>query len=242
MNFLQICQMTARESSVISGTQPASVVGQTGKLGKLVNWCSDAWADIQLLNPDWFWMQGEFSSTPGAIAAGGTGRYTAAALGVTTRFGDWIRDKQLPDNTIYRSLTIYDPAIGLSDEGSLTEISWETWRVKYGRGLQTANRPLEWAVSPARELCLGPIPDAPAYIIKGPYLKSAQILAANTDIPECPDFFHRIIAWGGLILMVRHDEAPADVLAGAVEQYSNLLAAMQRHELEDMTLAGNPVA
>jgi hypothetical protein len=246
MTFLELCQMVARESTVISGALPSSVVSQTGKLGKLVNWTAEAWIEIQMLRPDWFWMQGEFTSP--ATASGGTGRYSAASFGITTRFGDWTRDKRLQNGDVYRPMTLYAVADGVAGEGALVEISWERWRTKYGRGTQTENKPSEWAVSPAGEFCLGPIPDG-AYIIKGPYQKSVQDLrvqvgstSINLNTPECPESFHPIVAWAGLKKLIRHDEAPAGVWDGADAYFKGFLAGLERHELEDMTLAGDPVA
>ena len=37
-NFLALCQKTARESGTIEGVLPSTVVGQSGRLLKVVNW------------------------------------------------------------------------------------------------------------------------------------------------------------------------------------------------------------
>jgi hypothetical protein len=71
MNFLQICQRTAVECGVASGTaiQTAlpTVVGATGSLGRIVGWVNDAWTDICMDHDDWDWMHS--SSLLGAGAS-----------------------------------------------------------------------------------------------------------------------------------------------------------------------------
>ncbi len=52
MDFLALCKRT-RELAGIAGTGPATVVGQVGELGRLVNWVAKSWIDIQNLHKTW---------------------------------------------------------------------------------------------------------------------------------------------------------------------------------------------
>lgn len=194
MNYLQLCQDLVRESGTISGdTTPTTTVGQSGRLLKVVNWIPKAWSAIQNLHDDWLWMRTEFS---GAVSIA-TMRYTAASWSLT-RFSRWITDED--------TVTIYRTSLGVSDETPLTEIPWLTWRARYGRGTQTAGRPIEYAFSPQNEFCVGPSPSY-ACTLRGEYQKSAQVLAANTDEPELPDTsLHSVIVWKGLLLLAQFDE------------------------------------
>lgn len=226
--FLQLTQRASRESGTVSGdNQPSSVTNQTLRLKKIVEWVAQAWTDIQGLHTTWRWMEGEFSGS----ASAGTARYTAAAWNIT-RFGSWI--------TRAESVTIYDPDIGVADESAMRMIGWDTWRQTYGRGEQTGAKPNEFAISPAGELCLGPIPDK-TYTINGLYQKSAQTLSANTDTPECPADFHDAIVWKALMYLAEHDEGGFQAVT-AQNRYADRIDALERSQLPPMRLRPCPVA
>ena len=197
MNFLELVQRVARESGTIPGeNQPASVVGTTGRLARMVHWTNDAWRGIQRSRTDWRWMQGEFE---GSLTAG-SARYTSASFNLT-RFARWRVNGPTEDR-----FSLYDPTIGVTDEGQLIFVPWDTFYVTKLRGSIDANRPAYFSVSPAREFVVSPTPDK-TYTVRGPYQKSAQTLTANTDIPEMPEDFHDLIVWEALKLMGIYDEA-----------------------------------
>lgn len=216
MNFLQLCQRTAQESGTIPGdTSPSTVTGQSGRLLKVVNWTSTAWTNIQNLHDDWLWMRTEFSGNTSA----GSARYTSGSWAIA-RHARWITDPH--------SVTIYNAAIGVADEGEIAEIPWEAWRSRYGRGAQILNRPKEYAISPQGEMCFGPIPDA-TYTVRGEYQKSAQVLAANEDVPELPDSnLHTVIVWKALVLLAQFDEGQWPVGVGTVRCQDDL-RSMQKY-------------
>jgi hypothetical protein len=216
MNYLQLCQRTASESGTISGdTAPTTTVGQSGRLLKVVNWVPTAWQQIQNLHDDWTWMRAEWTGTLTANAP----KYTAASWNLD-RWGQWI--------TLPETVTIYDPAIGLGDEGCLRNITWQEWRTRYGRGLQISNRPREYAVSPAGEMCFGPIPDR-AYVARGEMQKNAQSLLLNTDIPELPDTsLHTVIVWKALLLLAQFDEGAWETSVATVRCQDDL-RSMQKY-------------
>jgi hypothetical protein len=225
MDYLSLVQALVRESGTMSGVAVTTVSGQTGRQLKCVDWISNAYVTIQNRQKNWLWMMGEWSH---ALTIG-TARYTAAALGLT-RHRRWITGDQV--------MTLYDPAIGVADEGAITEISWETWRRKYGRGTQTAARPIEYAVSPAGEMCFGPFPDK-AYVVGGEYYKSAQVLAANTDTPEMPEDHHMLIVWEALLTLDEHDEAS---VSKAFRRSIDAGRALDLDQLPTITIGGGPLA
>lgn len=229
MNYLQLCQRTVRESGTISGdATPSTTVAQSGRLLKVVDWVAEAWKQIQNLHDDWLWMRAEFSG-PATI---GTPRYTASSWSLT-RFSRWILDDC--------SVTIYKTSLGVSDEGALRFIDWQTWRAKYGRGTQTNNRPTEYTISPMGEFCLGPLPDD-AYTVRGEYQKSAQALAINADVPELPDdSLHTVIVWKALMLLGDFDEGAWPV-ARATVKCSDDLRSMQKYRPVITIGAGASVA
>lgn len=233
MNFLQLCQAVARESGTISGSnQPASVVGQSGRLLKIVNWTADAWKLIQNHRNSWRWMRKEFTGTTTA----GAGRYTAASWNITD-FARWITDAQCSD---YMPVSIYKQDSGVADEGVIAEIPWGLWRDKYGRGQQFNRRPTEYAISPAEEFCLGSIPDD-TYVVRGEYYQRPQILANNEDVPNCPARFHDVIVWRAVLLLSEHDEAPFPVAAARMK-YDELMEDLERDQLPRIIVGGGPIA
>lgn len=234
MNFLQLCQRTAEKSGTIAGLPSfTSVTGAQGRLSKLVGWVSDAWRDIQNERSDWLFLRQEFSH---ALTINQT-RYTEGDLGLSAiGVSAWSRDTPQ-----IRSMTLYDPDTGQSDEGDLEFVTYESWRRHYDRGSHDANRPSYWTASPARELCVGPKPDK-AYVLRGSYRRKAQILAADGDIPICPDQFHGLIVIEALRIMARDDEA-FNVIVEKNLDYDRLRAPLVNDQTPPVDdLWGSPLA
>lgn len=230
--FLELCQETARESGVVSGTQPTSVTGQTGDLLKIVNFVIAAWRQIQESRTEWLWMRAQWE---GDLAAN-TAVYTAASFSLT-RHAAWIGDNKARR---FWPMTIYLKSTGVSDEGSLREIAYQTWLERFDRGTQTADKPSWYAISDAGELCFGPKPDA-IYTVRGWRRKSPQILAANGDTPECPSQFHRVISCKARMLYAAYDEAGVAYNAAEIE-YKEEMAALERDQLPRPNISARPLA
>jgi hypothetical protein len=234
--FLQLCADLTRESGAI-GTAPAAVTGQSGRQLKCVEWIAHAWVLIQNLYEDWYWMQGEVTAVALTI---NDMSYTSADLGIATRFAAWKGDRPV-ERTAYYPWTIYDNAIGQSDEMPLREIPYAIWRTRYDRGSHDAQRPIEYALAPDGTIRFGPKPDK-AYRVRGEYRKSAQVLAANGDTPELPERFHQIITRRAEMLMASADRAP-DRLQTASMKYADLLFDLERSQLPAITTSGaGPIA
>lgn len=229
--FLQLVQDLARESGTLAGaTSLTTLSGASNRANQLVYWTNRAWEDIQQQR-NWNWMRGEFSSTLSID----TLRYTAASFGLT-RFRNWITDTRF-----YQPLTIYDASIGQSDEGPLRFIPWDMWRDLYDRGSHDSNRPVDYSVSPARELCFGPKPDK-AYAVRGEYWKSQQSLSADSDEPECPAEHHQTIVYRAWMLMGESDESPITIQA-AQPEYRRRFLRLCEDQLPDVgTMRGNALA
>lgn len=198
VDFVTLCRRVAQESGTINngGVLPLTVTSQGGRLAKVVGWTQQAWVDIQNDRRDWRWMKAEFDNT--LLAS--TPRYTPLSLGITGRFRAWAEDQRG-----YQPLSLYDPDLGLSDEGAMRQISWESWRHNYGRGAQTEGKPGFYAISPRNELCFGSVPDR-VYAVRGEYWRSAQFLTVDADTPEMPEQYHMAIVWKAVMLLHQHDE------------------------------------
>lgn len=227
MTYLELCQMVSRESGTVSGTLPASVASQTGRLLKIVNWVALAWNEVQNRRSAWAWMQAEFTGSTTA----GSARYTHNSFSLT-RWADWIVGPE--------AVSLYLSSTGVADEGLISPLGWPDFRGLYVRGSHDNQRPVHYAISPAGELCLGPTPDD-TYVVRGEYRKSPQSLAVNADEPECPARFHAVIAWYALLLLSEHDEGGVPITI-ALRRYRELLADLERDQLPLVRVSANALA
>lgn len=231
-NFLALAQKVASDSGVVSGTQPSTCQNQTGLLGKIVRWTADAWRQIQNAENAWRFMFGEFTGNTLA----NTPRYTPASWNITDH-AEWIHDREMLNDHPY---SIYSVALGVSDETRLTEIDFEQWRQSYNRGVQTVGKPRYYAISPANEFCLAPMPDG-IYTVKGVYRKAPQVLSADADIPNFPDRFHDLITYRARLLLAEHDEAGFALTTAAGED-ARLMADLRRDQLPTLVIRGGTLA
>lgn len=199
--FLELCQQVmARDTGTATSGNPTTVVGQTGRKGQIVSWVASAYNDIQSAERDWMWLQAYFSGSTVASQR----EYTGAQMGVASRFGRFICRMNGREDRY----SIYKTATGVSDEGKLHFLPYDVFRVNAMRGTQTEGRPKFFTIAPAGTLLLHPIPDA-VYTVQGPYRKSNQVLAADSDEPEMPEEYHDLIGEVALSMYAGlYDEAP----------------------------------
>lgn len=203
--FLSLARDTAYQSGTISNRdEPSTVSGQTGRLALIVDQVAEAWKDIQVDQPHWRWMQRRF--TMDSIVS--TRSYDGASFDAS-RFGRFMEDG---DHKTF-AYTLYDPAVGLSDERRLTFVNWETFYEHFMWGSQdqdTTGKPVYATIGPEGQLYLHPIPDA-AYKVRGWYMRSPQALTDDDDVPELPERFHNVIKWQALLHLGTYDEAPTQM-------------------------------
>lgn len=231
MNFLELCQATARESGTVAGLPSFTTVSNaTGRIDKLVNWVRDAWVDIQNERTDWLFLLDYFEKP---LVPGQT-NYAGVSFGLEVA-------RWMCDTCQRRTMTLYDPDIGKSDEGFINQITWPNWQCRYDRGVHDSTRPQHWAVRPDGTLVIGPTPDK-AYILRGEYRRKAQRLAADTDEPIMPSDFHRAIVWRALLNMANSDEA-YESLRPLAAQYTAINSALVVDQTPDIhTMQGGSFA
>lgn len=229
MNFLALVQAVAQESGTVSGTQPSSVVGQTGRLKKMVDFTANAWDLIQNLRTTWRFMRADLECS----ITSGTQRYSASALAVPN-WAAWLTEDDL--------MTIYRTSTGVSDEGSLYFMKWSEFRRRYDRGTQTNNRPVHYSISPSGELCFGPTPDD-AYTVRGEYMITPIRLDEDDDEPGCPARFHAIIKHRALLLLAEHDEANINIATERVK-YLEMLGDLELDQIpvDELEISIAPLA
>jgi hypothetical protein len=239
---LQLAQKVASEAGTVpgTGTLPTATTGQTDPyLVKIIRWVDDAWIQIQNTNASWLWMQSEFYGN----LADGTQRYdytdfndltSAAAI---TRFADWIIDRRPYQDS---GVSLYETAVGVSDEGPLSFMKWDEFYKTKLRGTVNEGKPTLFTVAPDQKLVFSYTPDD-TYTVRGRYRKDVQTLAADGDIPECPVRFHDVIVDVALMMLGTHDEAPAQLPLWQMRNSKNF-CALERDQLPRMEFSEGPLA
>lgn len=215
MTFLELCQEVARESGTVSGTAPASVTNQVGQLRDIVLWTRDAWLRVQRQEP-WSFMLQEFT----ADLAIGTARYSADALGLTD-VAEFMRHHR-GDN----AMSIYDTAIGESDEGPLRFLDYADFFPRFVRGGQRSGKPVAWSITNDGQFILSSAPED-AYTLRGFYRRRPQMFSANGDKPTgLSDEFHMVIVHVALTELAEFDEAPV-TLSAHTQRRREILSQMR---------------
>jgi len=222
MNFLQLVQQAHLECGM-SGSTPSQVQGQTGQIGRLINWVNAAWQDIQTAHQDWDWLRKSTSVTTVA----GQGIYLPADFGLSD-FGRWDQD----------TMRNYVTSSGTNSEVFMTPITYDEWRDTYlfnaNRNVHT--RPLHVAISPAKGLCLGPLPDS-GYTVTADYYAAPTDLVQNADTPALPTQFHWAIIYRAMMSYGMFEAAPEVYQRGELE-FSKLMRRMTADRLPEMQVPG----
>lgn len=213
MNFLELVQRARRKCRITGvGAQPPAVTGQNEEYSRLIDWTNEAWMDIQMTHPDWWWQRRHltFPTVSGQpiysladLAISGTvttmegvadGAFTAA------RYGNWAKDRFRCNTT----------AQGYADEMQLDFIpSWEAYRDTYllGNDRVVRTRPTAIALSPDQGLGLGYTPES-GYTIGSTFFLKATEMVDATDIPAIPTEYHMIIVYRTMMLYGASESAP----------------------------------
>jgi hypothetical protein len=230
--FLELCKDVRRECG-IAGTGPASVTGQLGELERVVAWTKNAWVELQNRSQSWLWMRSPFTFD----TAAGTDTYAYGVVtdsrlaALITRFSRW-----WPLNSDgYSNVLAYLTATGVADQQYLSYLDWNSFRHLYKRGAQTNNRPVHFTIDPQQQLILGPKPNA-IYTVTGEYQQSAQILAADTDIPEMPVQFHQLIVYKAMTKYAGYRSAP-EVMSRGITEGNRLDRQLEGNQLAESAKA-----
>ena len=229
MNYLQLCQRTAVECGVASGsaiqTAFPTVIGATGSLGRICGWINDGWTDIQMDHDDWDWMRSSVLLGGGvtfptiATQASYPLGTTAGTVGVDVdAFGKWARD----------TLRCYPTASGYAGEIYLQEVPFDVWRDDYMLGARrnVQTRPTVFAVGSDQSICLGPPPDG-SYTITGDYFVAPSEMAADIDVPVgIPTRFHMLIVYRAMMKYAGYESAP-EVYQRASEENAGMYAQLE---------------
>lgn len=218
MTYLQMVRRLRQECGV-SGTDPASVIGLSGEMGRLANYIKQAWLDIQTMHNTW-----EFMKQPvDFICAAGQQKYTTQEMLIAS-FSDFKKD----------SFTI-SPVDTNSGEQDLFFLDWENFKYMHLRGTarDERNLPSVFTVNPQQDFLLGPTPDR-QYRIRGECYAMPTELTRDVDRPACPGQFHMVIVYRAMQMYGQY-EAATEVIAHGTEGYNKFIARMAAHQLPQLT-------
>lgn len=231
MTFLQLVQRL-RQETAYADSGPSAVTSQTGAHLRAVNWVIEAWNEIQNRHANWRWLRADFTfNTSASTEEYAYGSVTdVAASAVITRFKSWlIKDPRNPPRC-------YLTASGVGVGYFLTYIPWEQYRVLYQIGTQSEGAPCHITVAPNNKLMLGPVPDD-TYTIEGEYQKSAQVLAADGDTPECHANYHMLIVYRAMEDS-GYFENGSDILQRSSVKSRRLMRQLEADQLPMIRAAG----
>jgi len=216
-----------------------SVEDQTGLILDFVNWCADAWDDLQLEQPRWYWMIREADATALTVDVA---NYAYSYFGITS-FGQWIPDYENADGDTVYNMTIYRQDQGVAYEAPLPYMAWDLFTATYRRGSVASNVPQAWSINPANsEIHVGPAPNV-VYMLKPRYVKGQQTrLATNAAEPECPTRHHKLIAYLGVQRAGERESLPAEIMAGINRAVSRAKSVLDREQNGGYSIGGEPIA
>lgn len=205
MTFLELCQMTVRQTGTIKGTLPTTVVGQVERLGQIVEYVREAYIDIQNAHRKWRWLNSRFvgQTVPGQMFYPGTDFLDERDNVPITRFSRWGFAQDGGD----ASLSTYLTSAGPQEEGAVRWLDVDRFYETQGRGVRTPGKPQFYTIDNQQRLAISPTPDA-IYTVRGLYRKGPQMLTVDGDVPEMPVDFHTIIKDAALCYVEAFDEGP----------------------------------
>jgi hypothetical protein len=217
--FLQLAQ-SVRSEAGLSGTGPSAVTGQSGMDKKVVDWVNDAWYDIQAARPNWRWMW----RNDGAIATvAGTKSYDLAALGFDV------------ENVIPESVSITN----VGNPASIIQlefVEFDAYREATKFILDEPDKPTLCTIDPSGAFVMNPTPDD-VYDVAFEYYTPPSFLSGNTDVPELPVKFHRMIVELALTKYSSHDDA-VGVYQTANIEYKKWMRRLEQAQLLEVVSVG----
>jgi hypothetical protein len=219
MTFLQLCKRLRMEAG-IPGTGPITAIDQSGEIGRIVDWVSSAYEDIQNLRATWKFLRTSFTFSTMAAKQ----NYTLTDVSLTD-LAVWKTSRD-DDLTIYSSV---------SDEQYLIYCPWDVFKGTYlfGTNRTTTGRPTIATIKPDNSMSLWPIPNT-VFTVIGEYYKKAQTMAVDSDEPLIPSQFHIIIVWKALMYYGAYSGSP-DLYTHGEREYKHVLRKLEKNQLPAIT-------
>lgn len=209
MNFLELCQRTRLECGLArsSTSLPATVTGQVGQLGQIVEWVRQAWSEIQG-SQRWSFLWEE------AIITIDNAQSTTAGAETTT----WMR---------------YDTTSAHIGDANLAYMAWDRFRVLYRTVPEgvSGQLPTVWTVDPSNQVRVNlVVADNTEITIER--WKNPTVPAADADaLPTRMRTDHHMIVVWKAVMTYSGDRDGASMYAAAFNEYSRIHQEMLREYL-----------
>ena len=231
MNFLQLTQKAVR----LSGARldpPTSVTAAKGLAADFFTYINDAWRDIQMERPDWYFRaaQGELNINSDVLEKG----QKLTKISVPN-----------PINRSFNFMALHDFYIVEKDNptdipSNLQFIPWNSYpyrtdiQLDYNENNLDPQRPRDFTVAPNGDIWLFPVPDKD-YTINFNGVKRIQELCADCDEPFLPPEYSDMIVWRAIrdYAMYLQDAA---MMEKARARYLPLKKSLDDEYLTRMTL------
>ena len=117
-------------------------------------------------------------------------------------------------------------------------MAYEGWRNVYNFGGNRVaySRPVQYAISPAKAVCLGPVAVS-GYTVTLDYFSAPTDLTADEDEPDMPAEFHMAIVWRALMMYGKYESA-ADAYDNGKEEWKAWKARLEASRLPEVGFAG----
>jgi hypothetical protein len=180
VTFLELC-VELRRLAGISGTGPADVTLQTGEYGRVVQWITDSWLNIQSkFQGEWDFLWSEFSK----VTVASTRDYEYRTSSGIAKF----------DN---ESFTIYLTADGVSTRRALQYVPYDEFKDVYWDAV-SEDYPSVVTILPRGGYRLYPTPND-VYTVQAIGFDVPVRFAANDDTPTLPEELHMVIVYKALM-------------------------------------------
>lgn len=158
--------------------------------------------------------------------------YTGASLGATN-FGRW---RKPSDEYTVRA---YDPL----NPTSVWRLKWLPYD-RFARQLidiPPAAAPVQyWSITPKEKLIVSPVADI-VYNVKADYDTEPIPFVADTDEPNMPAKFHKILVWKAMLQMGKYDAAP-EALSRASDKFDELDSSLRLDQGQEIYINARPLA
>lgn len=209
MNWLAIARRIARESGIsATDTTPASVVGQSGEMLSVVNWCGDAWLAIEAKKLwGWLWENPDLTLTAGTYLID-------ADVSAHRYVLDSMRD---------------------STGAELSYLKWDDFRISYPAAAIGDGIPGVWTVRPDRKVAFNARPATDITFSVERYRNPTAMPAgdgADAQTPDMPEHQHMAIVWRAVMFYAGHDEA-GNLYQHAKAEYDRIMGESSIDDLPD---------
>jgi len=226
--FLELCNKV-HERTGESGADLTTVVGQTGYNKRLVNYVKDAWKDIQSKHPTWRFMRKAALPTI-AITNSSVDADAWVVANLSTSI-DFIHKK---------TFSIYDTALGTSDETKLIYVEWEDWKNRFGLSYDDGaqNRPVHITLDPdTSNLVFGPTSDG-SYTIAFEFQANPVEWSADADtLAGVASSMHEIVKWRALMYYALAEE-DTSAYNEAKSEFRKYMRKLELRYLPTVDIAG----